>query len=276
MSESNEEQNSIINDAINEYYKLKAKYDAENKKQRTKIINDINLSWNEKRNMFQKIQPKCINCKRPGGAIFSSKYNADTDVRELHAMCGITSNPCKLNILISVGKYELFPNTLHILKEQIHDDKKNVINYKNKNIFGFISSEEILTLFSSLKEQIADNTSLLEFYLDEYLNIVDNKEDNKLIDRDTTILYDFINQIKDAIKSFNATDNSQHVRDAVDIYNTQLVPLLEKIMKLKYKENYIWYNENDSTYHLIQQKYAINNIEFNVGEEEVIKYDIGV
>lgn len=276
MSETNEEQDSVMNDAINEYYKLKAKYESENKKQSTKIINNANLSWNEKRNMFQQIKPKCINCKRPGGTIFSSKYNEDSLARELHAMCGITSQPCKLNILISVGKYELFPNVLNDLNDQIRAEKKNVINYKNKNIFGFISSEKILTLFNSLKEEIAENTSLLEFYLDEYLNIVDNKEEANTIDRDTTIIYDYINQIKDAIKNFNTTDNSQQVRDAVDIYNTKLVPLLEKIMKLKYKENYIWYNENDSTYHLIQQKYAINNIEFNVGEEKVVKYDMGM
>jgi hypothetical protein len=62
------------------------------------------------------------------------------------------------------------------------------------------------------------------------------------------------------------------MRDAVDIYVNKLLPLLEKIMKLKYNENKVWYNENDNTHHLIQNKYTIKDIEFNVGQEKVVSF----
>jgi hypothetical protein len=43
-------------------------------------------------------------------------------------------------------------------------------------------------------------------------------------------------------------------------------------MKLKYKENKVWYNENDNTYHLIQNKYTFKDIEFNIGQEKVVSF----
>ena len=64
------------------------------------------------------------------------------------------------------------------------------------------------------------------------------------------------------------------MRDAVDIYVTKLLPLLAKIMKLKYNENKVWYNETDNTYHLIQNKCTIKDIEFNIGQSKVVSFVI--
>ncbi len=62
------------------------------------------------------------------------------------------------------------------------------------------------------------------------------------------------------------------MRDAVEIYINKLLPLLEKMMKLKYSKNEVIYNENDNTYHLIQNKYTFKDIEFNLGEEKVVSF----
>jgi hypothetical protein len=264
--------NDKINDAINEYYKLKMKYEADLSKNKKKIINNTHLSLKEKRREFAQLKPKCINCKRPGGTIFSTTFDKTTDSRELKAICGIRAQPCNLNITILVGNFELFPVTLDDLSSQIKDEKTKIINNKNRNIFGYITAEQTVPLFEQLKEQVSETTSLYMSYLEEYLDIVDNKQKNNDLKRDQEFFYSFLAEIHNAISLFHSSDNTQYMRDAVDIYVNKLLPLLEKIMKLKYNENKVWYNENDNTYHLIQNKYTFKDIEFNVGQEKVVSF----
>jgi hypothetical protein len=269
---NNTNTNNAVNEAVNEYYKLKAKYETENQQNKKKILNNKNLSWREKKREFQQLRPKCINCKRPGGTIFSIRYNENSESRELKAICGVKSNPCNLDIFISMGKYQLLPDVLSFLSEEMRNDKNKVINYKNYNVFGYISSESVLDKFQPLKESISENVDLFEFYLNEYLNIVENKDDKQSIERNTILFYQYVNQIKESIKQFNISNNEQFINDVVDIYKNKLVPLLMTIINLKYKEKYVWYDQNAGTYHLIQKKYSVQNIEILTGEEKIIKY----
>ena len=261
-----------INDAINEYYKLKMNYEADLSKNKKKIINNTRLSLKEKRREFAQLKPKCINCKRPGGTIFSTTFDKTADSRELKAICGIRAQPCNLNIAILVGKFELFPLTLNGLSQDIKDEKTKIINNKNRNIFGYITAAQTVTLFEKLKEQVSDTTALYMSYLEEYLDIIDNKQKNNDLKRDQEFFYSFLTEIHNAINLFHTSDNTQYIRDAVDIYVTKLLPLLDKIMKLKYNERSVWYNENDNTYHLIQNKYSFKDIEFNIGEDKIVSF----
>lgn len=219
---------------------------------------------------------KCINCKKAGGTIFSTNYNEDTETRQLKAICGVTLNPCNLNILINVGKYNLFPDILKYFEKDIHTLKQQVISDKNNILFGYFSTEQVLEKFADLKEQINDTTSLLEYYLEEYMSIIDNNKNKQEIIREIEYIYGFIGRIKDALKNFNTTNNTQYVHDAVEIYTSSLKPVADKLLKLKYKENMVWYDEDDNTYHLIQNKYTINDIEFHTGEVNVVKFDSGI
>ena len=261
-----------INDAINEYYKLKMKYETDLSKHKKKLINNTHLSLKEKRREFAQIKPKCINCKRPGGTIFSTTFDKTAKSRELKAICGIRAQPCNLNISILVGNFELFPLTLSDLSQTIQDEKMEIINNKNRNIFGYISAQQTVTLFEQLKVSVSDTTSLYVSYLEEYLDLIENKQQKNDLKRDQEFFYSFLAEIHNAINIFHSSGNTQYMRDAVDIYVNKLLPLLDKIMKLKYNENKVWYNETDNTYHLIQNKYTFKDIEFNVGQEKVVSF----
>ena len=63
-----------VESAINEFYKLKNKYEIELFKKKKTILNNVTLSSKEKKIEFKKLKPKCINCKRPGGTLFSVKF----------------------------------------------------------------------------------------------------------------------------------------------------------------------------------------------------------
>jgi hypothetical protein len=275
MIESNPEINAPDN-SINEFYKLKSKYDSDIIKNKKKILNNASLSLNEKRREFKKLVPKCINCKKPGGTIFSIKYNTTEESRELKANCGVTANPCNLNILINVGKYYLFPDILKEFEDDIAHLKQSVIQDKNKILFGYIPTEKALDNFTYWKDQINDNTTLLQSYFEEYMTIVDNKEKNQLLVKEIELIFGFISSIKDSIKQFNDTNNTQYVNDAVTIYLNSLKPSANKLLNLKYKENTVWYDEDTNEYKLMQNKYTIRDIEFNTGEENVINFDVGI
>jgi hypothetical protein len=275
MSETNPEIN-VTDNSINEFYKLKSKYDSDITKNKKKILNNTSLSLNEKRREFKKLVPKCINCKKPGGTIFSIKYNKTEDLREFKAICGVTANPCNLNIFINIGQYYLFPDILKDFEVDIARFKQSVIRDKNKILFGYIPTEKVLGNFTYLKDQINENTTILQSYVEEYMTIVDNKENNQLLVKESELIFGFIGSIKESIKLFNETSNTQYVNDAVTIYLNSLKPSADKLLKLKYKENVVWYDEDTNEYKLMQNKYTIRDIEFNTGENNVVNFDFGV
>jgi hypothetical protein len=129
-----------VNDAFNEYYKLKNKYDSDYNKDKQKIIKNKTMSWKEKRNEFKQLKPKCINCKRPVGTIFSIKKSGDpkNDFRELKAICGSLTEPCTLNININAGVTYNILDHIKELEKDVENYKNEIIEYKNKLLFGYI------------------------------------------------------------------------------------------------------------------------------------------
>ena len=128
MSYSTSRNAISVNDALNEYYKLKNKYESDFNKDKQKIIKNKGLSWKEKKSEFKQLKPKCINCKRPVGTIFSVKHlgKENDDSRELKAICGSLTEPCNLNITINPGvTYNLINHIKELEKD--NDDYKNEV-----------------------------------------------------------------------------------------------------------------------------------------------------
>jgi len=274
-----------LQDSINEFYKLKSKYESDIEKNKTKILRNKNLSIKEKKSEFKKLKPKCVNCKRPGGTLFSSKYipenyeNKKTNegFRQLKAVCGILADPCNLNITVNVGSITMIPQVLKEVEKEIIELKNSIIDDKNKLLFGLITTEQALDKFNDMKELIQFNTSKLQLYLDEYHTIIDNKTHLEDLRINIEKSYELIIKIKECVKNYNVEDNTQYINDVVSIYDNELNPLLKTIMDLKYKEKIVWYKEDTNTFHLIQKKYGITDLEYNQGEpEKVVSYDVGL
>lgn len=266
-----------VEGAINEFYKLKNKYEMEIFKKKRQIINNFTLSSQEKRSEFKKLKPKCINCKRAGGTIFSVKfYPGKEKYREFRAVCGVISEPCNLNITVQSGTYELLPDVINSIEKEIQDKKKSIIDDKNRLLFGLMTTETALQNFEDIKSYINDLSSLLGFYLDEYNSITDNPEEKKQLTENITQSYFYIEEIKEAMKNFDKEDNKQYVNDVVNIYLTKLKPLLLKISELKYKENYVYYDDDNATYNLMQNKTNVQSLEFTDYHNRILNYDIGL
>ena len=282
-----EEQEQSQESALNEYYKLKNKYELEIMKNKRKILNNITLSRKEKRQEYLKLKPKCVNCKRPNGTIFSVKFfqnsNGSDDnkqqtkeqYREFRARCGNIADPCNLNITIQTGIYNLLPNIINKIENEIKESKDIIIDNKNKLLFGYITTETALQDFDDEKVIVETYTSLLEEYLNEYINITDNEKKNMELKESIQQSYDFIEQIKESIRSYNETGNTQFVKDLVNMYITKLKPLLQKIMALKYKQSFVYYDEQTNTFHLMQNKNTVKSIEYTSFVDKVVAFDVG-
>ena len=264
-------------ESLNEYFKLKNSYETQYMAFKRKIINNNTLNNKDKKKEFLKLKPKCINCKRPGGTRFQTIYFEETDTVESYkqytAICGIISNPCSLNIKIHIGKTEQINEILISIENEIKEYKRIIINNKNKLLFGYLTTEQALTNFDEIKSSITVYTSLYIEYLEQYNKIFDNTEKNEELNQAILNSYTQINLIKNCIKQMNLTQNIQYAKDAVNIYNNELLPLLNIIRDLKYNENII-YND-DNMCNLIQHKHSIASLSYTMFENKVIEFNIG-
>jgi len=270
----------VIKEALNEYFKLKFKYETQIIANKKKIISNPTLSNREKRSEYLKLKPKCINCKRPGGSIFKINYIKETDTIDSHrqytAICGIIADPCNLNIKIELGNIELLSNLLNQIQKELSDLKNNVIEDKNKLLFGYLTTEQVLEKFDELKDDINVYSSIYEKYLENYHFIVDNDKKKNLLNESITNYYLLIIQIKECITKMKETENVQFAKDAVHIYQDNLRPLMNKIRELSYDETKVWYDIDSNTCNLIQIKYSIQSLSYSSFEDKIISFDIGM
>ena len=268
-----------VKESLNEYFKLKQKYESEIAANKKKIINNPTLSNREKRSEFVKLKPKCINCKRPGGSIFKVSFNPEDSnlesYREYNARCGIISNPCNFKIKIRCGKTESITDILKNMEDEIKVVKNEIIDDKNRLLFGYLTTEEALEKFDQSKEWVSLYSSLYDDYLTKYNTIVDNEDKKRELEEAITNSYIQINLIKECVKQSDETGNKSFISDAINIYDTTLVPILSTIRNLKYNESFVWHNEDTNSCNLIQNKYSISNILFSSFQSSVINFDIG-
>jgi hypothetical protein len=270
-----------FDDALNEYFKLKNTFQNQLNTYKKKIINNPTLSNREKRSEYLKLMPKCVNCKRPSkrGSIFSQRYTPADDKKEsyriLQASCGDLADPCNLDIEIQLDKIESIETVLNDIKNETKEYKNKIINDKNKLLFGIIDTETAIENFDRNKSYITDITSIYEMYLDIYNKITDNSEKKVELDDALVKSYNLINEIKVSITKMNENDDTQYADDIAVIYKNSLKPLLEKIRALKYSENIVFYDDDNNTCRLIQNKNSITQLNIAGDQNKVLKFNIG-
>ena len=268
-----------VKETLNEYFKLKLQYETQIMANKKKIMNNSTLSNREKRSEFLKLKPKCINCKRPGGTRFKTTFFKETDkdesCRQYKATCGVIADPCNLDITVQIGKVDLLPNLLNNIQDEINEHKNTVINDKNKLLFGCITTEDALSRFETLKDDISFYTSFYEIYLETYNAIVDNDDTKTELNSAMSDYYIQIDKIKDCIKKMNETGNIQYAHDAVVIQTTILTPLMDKLRGLKYNETMVLRNEEANTCNLIQTIYSIQKLSYSSFTDKVVSYNVG-
>ena len=288
-------------DALEIYYKLKSNYEAKLHKSKNKIIKNTNLSTKEKQEYIKKIIPKCINCKRPVGSIFTNEN------RTLRAICGDTVNPCNLHIELYKSEIIQITDMTTVLKETLEEFKENIIRTKLDLIFSYEDESTAIPNFEENKTEYIGDKQLYDSYRTEYLNIIENAKKKALIKAKEAEINKTIQDIKSIIKNASPSssitkrpididvsnydqDQDQEtdldetppfifrsgianrenlIRDAVELYVSSLVPTLESLQA----DKYVYMNVEDDIYaddikRLIQKIYTNAEVEVTLGAEK--------
>ena len=255
-----------IKDALNEYFRLKEKFENESKLNKKKIINNPTLSKREKRSKL--------------GTIFLVIYHPSDDktsaYRTFKSSCGDLVDPCNLNIEVNLGEVEPLDKLMNDIRDDITKSKNEIINDKNKLLFGLITTESAITNFENNKTYINELTSLYEDYLDSWNNLIDNQQKKIELDDSLVQSYMFINQIKDCIKKMNENNEQQFAVDAANIYHKTLEPLFKRIRQLKYSQNLVYNDDSENVCKLIQKKYDLTDLLVSGINDKVVAYDVGL
>jgi hypothetical protein len=259
---------------LNEYYKLKNDYELSIQKNRRLIMNNAKIGMKEKKQQFKKLKPKCIACKNSGGTIFSAKFDPMKRTRILSARCGHYEDQCGLDIKINPGKYISIRDAIVEGEQMVEAFKTEIINIKNRLLFGYTTAESVLNDFTRLKNEINEGTNLLTWHTQAYYDIVDNKETVEAYKIAMSKHFEDVQLIKETIEKYNVSNNKQLIHDLVkDIYIAKMIPNAKDIMDMKYKRSSVWYDEDDGAYHLMQQPTTVENLELDLIEPEILTYN---
>ncbi len=261
-------------EALDKYYEMKDQYETSINNEKKKIISIPNLSWKEKRLKYSELRPKCINCGRPVGSIFTCKGNEDFE-RILTAVCGDKENPCPFNIKINLAETNDIRDLMKEDEESLMEYKKSIILDKNDFLFGYISSEEAVKKFEEIREKVITATENSQYFLTIFNVTTDSSTKKEMLNKIQTEIYTNIENIKKMMLEYEKTQNRQFVTDAAEIYVTDMTPRLKKLMNLKYATSYVDY-EDDGTYKLVQLPYSIEQLEFVLGDQTVEKMQLGL
>ena len=268
-----EKQPLIPIEAINEFYKLKEKYESVYYEKYVKPIVTSNKSKREKRVEYSKLpKHECINCKRHVNTIFKVSTNHNELLKTFLVKCGDFTEPCPLDIQINYAFRDQFDTLIRDGLQQIESIKLQVIKEKNNALFF---NQDVVSIFDKITQQLKSETEFTGFVIETNVLRNNNPEKSDLLKKTIDEFgKGFIIPFKQMIKEYMDTSNELILNQATTFYINEMIPKLKEIQVLKYKVNIV---EFDNTYKLIQLPNSLESNEFFAGgEDKVIKFVKGV
>ena len=262
-------------EAINEYFKLKQKYEnnlMESKRQIHKTVR----SRKEAKHRVLMLKPKCIKCDRPVGTIFSKVDN------RYEAICGDPNNPCSLDIQIFTGELNHFQYLFDAVKENFDLSKDAIIKQKLDTLFNYISEDESVKLFKTELDLYNSTSAQYKDYLDKYNELYKNEQRNGAIIAKNEDVFKLIEKSNALIEEYKKTNNYEYLKAAVELQVKEIIPETRNIRMLKH--HIMEMLKSDETmetpghlpvYTLFQRPASIEQLDYKAGEQQrVIKFTI--
>jgi hypothetical protein len=262
-------------EAINEFYRLKDKYQTEYYEKYVKPIVRSDKSKREKRVEYSKLpKHECINCKRNVGTLFSVDLNNIEQLKHFKVKCGDVREPCPLDIEINYSSRQPINKEIREGLFQIEKIKLKIIKEKNNALFF---KKNVVEVFNKLTEDLKLETENCGFAIE--LNILRNNNPEKAVLLRQTIDEfgkGFILPFKQMVREFDETNNELILNQAVTFYINEMIPKLKEIQSLKYDVNMVEFDEANNIYRLIQLPNSLESNEFFSSEDKVVKFVRGV
>uniref|UniRef100_A0A6C0E660 Uncharacterized protein n=1 Tax=viral metagenome TaxID=1070528 RepID=A0A6C0E660_9ZZZZ len=270
--------NQKINEAIDQFYKLKNEYETNFYEKYVKPILNSGKSRREKKTQYQKLpKPRCINCGRNVGSIFTIKGDTTELTHKYTAKCGDITAPCALNISIITPSTEPYEQSLQdnaLSAGSLNTLKKSIIKAKNDLMFGYLKQEEAFELFQKLTSELKADTDLFDYTLNQYIIQCDNPEKQEFLKKKQVEFEIQLAEFKDMIKEFNKTNDEKQIHSAVEFYINALMPQWKEIEHIKYSYNKV--EIIDGKYTLVQKKNTLEQLEFSYNEPVLQSFVVGM
>lgn len=269
-------------EALDTYFSLKKEYDNKYNKSKGKIINNSDLTKKEKRKQIQAIKMKCISCSRDVGTIFEDKD------RILSAICGDKVSPCDFHIeLRKSSNINILQQKQKILNDKDHDEEQ-IRNLKLMFLFGFISEDELTEIYPEIQDiynTVLDDYDIITRFEKEHLQIDERKNQIRLLNIEK---YNLINETRDLLKEYLATQNHTLIKDVVELNTQQMQEINEKLMNNKYHEVFLNMvnddnedddgsnkkSKNSKIVQLIQNQNSMHDVELTLEDGEILNYTL--
>ena len=215
-------------DALNEYFKLKQKYDEKTYKMK-KAAYERAKTKKEKREAVLSVKPQCVKCGRGVGTIFAKKNNRFT------AICGDTKNPCRLDIQIFTGEYTPIQYLLYEMKDEIEDFKEAIIRQKLDTLFNYVNETESVERFKKEIEGFNELNHMYKELNDKNNELYHNRDKKDLMDRKESDIFVLIEKIRVLLAQYKKDNNPEILRTAVQMQVEELLPEVRNLRMLQYE-----------------------------------------
>jgi len=283
-AEEEEAELSEYYEAIDSYYNYKAQYEAEKEEIKNNISSKHDdVSWRQRRNIYRKSKPKCINCKRNVGTIFKTEFvedktdvnNVDKTSRILKAYCGDDAEPCALDIQIMVPYTVLFDKAMTFNKGLIKGLQNSIIKEKNNAIFGYSKKNDALNNYQLTNKALSNVIKDYENFMLLVEFITNNRKKNQTLKETEIALENNIHLLREHIEEFNNSGDPSHLDVAVSLYLDEMLEQLNKIESLKYMYQSVEFNTNERSFYLIQQRVNLpNQVYSSLKTTNILKYSV--
>ena len=247
-----------VKDAVNDYYALKNKYAQERKAAIFKIMSNKDKPRHEKIREARRTQFKCVNCGQKGG----TKFWRDED-NNLRAICGNSLKPCDLNISI-LSSLTISPQEMRNDHELIEKSKQEIIQLKMDTLFEYMDGDKSVEKFKDTVDKLKNDV----VFADNYDEIVNNPEKQKIISKKTQEIYAELASIRKLRHEMMVSNNRELLSDIIAHYKT-IQTNLDNIRLLKYP--IIEIVENEETGEKIVKKFPYSFDEYLNPNLELLK-----
>ena len=141
-------------------------------------------------------------------------------------------------------------------------------------LFNYLTNEDIDKEFNELREKVKEAN---EEYIEREMilsNIVNNPDkEREITDLNNKLDNIFLKQ-KIKLERFKKGQNSKVVKELIQEYSKDLIPLLDNLRNMKYEYTNVNYNKQTDNYVLSQKEILTDSLETFVGDDKprVINY----
>jgi hypothetical protein len=250
-------------DNLNEYFRLKSKYETELREDRDmvgKLAMKRQMSKPQVRSRVAAVKGKCVNCRRRVGTVFKQR-----DLRYL-AYCGDAVEPCNLKIELYRGDYMNRNEMIEYYYEEMAKSKEAIICKKMDTLFEYISESKSAAEFKKLVVDYRSMNEMFQEHLAEHNEVYFSDTRKELARLKQMKLYELERSMEELLETYKTTHSPHVLKELVDAIAKEYVPETEQLRKIRYNTMEIEEPIDTGIVKLVQSPLDFSKMDYLMGE----------